>query len=81
MPFCDAIALAEYWAQNPPLHIMVAKYLGYEPAPQPNMMEMGRAIQVIGGRGRAAKLSTAPERDRIRFEQLKEQTKKNAKHR
>jgi hypothetical protein len=58
---------------------MVAKYLGYEPQRQPNMMEVGRAIQVIGGRGRAAKLSTAPERDRLRFAQLKEQAKKNAR--
>jgi hypothetical protein len=45
------------------------QYLGYEPQAQPNMMEVGHAIKVVGGR--RAETADAPERDRIRFQQLR----------
>ena len=78
MPFCDAVALFEYWADYPPLHLMVRGHLGIEKRrPDVNMIETAQAMQVLGGRGRAPKLSSASEIDRARFATLKGK-KKNA---
>ena len=80
MPFCDAMKLFEYWADYPPVHMMVRDYLGYEGTvkePTNNPVEVAAAMQAItGAMGRAPKVSTAPARDRERFAALKEQMKK-----
>ena len=76
--------LFEYWADYPPVHMMVRDYIGYEGTVKEtaqNPVEVAAAMRAItGGAGRAAKVATAPARDRERFAALREQAKakKNA---
>ena len=81
MPFCDAVALFNYWSQNPPLHLMIKAFLGIESEeaeqPENNPAAMAEAVMLLGppraGGVRVEKLADAPEIDRKRFEQLKRQ--------
>jgi hypothetical protein len=80
MPFGDIVDLFEYWADYPPLHLMVRNYLGYESrASMSNPAAMMEAMKLLGS-GRAQKLSEAPEIDRQRFEALKEQANRGRQH-
>jgi hypothetical protein len=75
MPFGDIVELFEYWADYPPLHLMVRSYLGYESQPKFNAIDAARDMRVISGGRRAQKLSQASDIDRQRFEALKQQVK------
>ncbi len=71
MPFCDVAQQMEYWATNPPLHLAVLAYLGYE---KPRKMEFDDAMKVmpmLSRQARAASLSQAPERIRLMAESVK----------
>ena len=79
MPFRDAVELFEYWGEYPPVHMLVRRQVGYEGSGEPsgkiiqNPVEIAAAMQALGWKGKAPKLSTAPEIDRARFESLKQQ--------
>jgi len=38
-------AMSRYWASHPPLHILVAGYLGFTPAPDPSSQDPEATIQ------------------------------------
>ena len=60
-PFCDIVELFDYWMVKPPLHLMVANFLGYKPREKHDAMEIGQAMRAItGGKGRAKSLDRAP---------------------
>jgi len=43
-------ALARYWQRHPPLHLMVAAYLGIRPEPRPKG-DLGDLLALFGDRG------------------------------
>lgn len=77
IPFRRIVALMNYWASNPPIHLMVKWHLGIKDQ-DPNMIETAQTISVLSAGRKAAKLSSLPEKDRKRFEVLKAELKKNA---
>ena len=43
-------AMSEYWRSNPPVHVMVARYLGVKPAPERSSnpdQDMGQLLSML----------------------------------
>lgn len=79
LDFRECIDLFEYWADYPPLHLMVRAYLGYESkTAKPSDFEQMQAVHVLAGPGRAEKVSRAPIEVQQRFATLKDAEKKLA---
>jgi hypothetical protein len=64
MPFADIVQLFEYWAEYPPLHLMVRTYMGYKSVPKEDQPKEKPHIV-------APKLANAPKQVRDVFEELK----------
>jgi hypothetical protein len=79
MPFSKAIQLFEYWAYEPPIHVTVARYLGYKKKPKVDALEMGKTMQALAptSRGKAKSKDRAP----LHIQQLIEDSKKKGKRR
>lgn len=63
MPFIDAIELFDYWAEYPPLHLLVRNFLGYKPPrKEVDAVEMGQVMRAVSPRskGRSKSLDNAP---------------------
>lgn len=41
--------LSEYWRNHPPVHILVASYMGIRPSEQPNEADEAEAVNMLGG--------------------------------
>jgi hypothetical protein len=61
MPFCDVTDLFEYWRESPPMHILMAGYVGYKP-PMKRSEEAEQAFPMLRNatHGTTKKLSKAP---------------------
>lgn len=76
MAFADAVALFEYWAEFPPVHLMVRGYLGYEgKESKGSPQETAQALKLMAGGRRAKKMDMASPRVQSRFAQLKKTMK------
>ena len=42
-------AMKEYWQDNPPIHQLVAGYMGYKPEEKPQQGSMEDLIAALGG--------------------------------
>ncbi len=71
MPFCDVMRLFEYWSDCPPVHLMVRGYLGYEKPKPMEPQDTRHALQVLSGKGSAAKISQASERVKLMAESVR----------
>ncbi len=54
--------LFDYWSDCPPLHLMVANFLGYKKRRRaaPDMMEVQKALGTLPGHRRGKSLDRAP---------------------
>jgi hypothetical protein len=72
MPFIDAVELFEYWAEYPPVHLLVRAYLGFEGSSVAVGPEESKlALKLLAGGRRAQSLDTASSQDQQRFFDLK----------
>ena len=75
------VELFEYWANYPPVHLMVRAYLGIgsddlenKPSPEQNVA----MLRAVMEGARAPKLNTASPEDQARFKAMEEKAKKLA---
>lgn len=41
--------LSNYWRRHPPVHILVASYMGIRPSEKPNEADEAEAVNMLGG--------------------------------
>lgn len=41
--------LGDYWAQHPPIHILMAGYVGYKPSARAENTDTDEAVNMLGG--------------------------------
>jgi hypothetical protein len=71
MPMKDAMELFEYWAEFPPVHVLVRGYVGYQP-PVKERFDPEQTLRMLSSsRGRNKKAASAPSAVRKMIEAVK----------